>query len=107
MIADEKTVTIATQIGKGVGVAGSSGAVVSGLTLNDIGVIVGIVIAILGFVTSSLISWHWNKKRYRLKERSLEIQERIALAREMAKEGNDEMNTDWWDRLRRESKHEK
>lgn len=43
---------------------GATGAVVFGLTLNELGVIVGIVVAVLGF----MVQVFYRRKEFRLKE---------------------------------------
>lgn len=48
--------------------AGSVSAIWGGLTLNDYGVLIGIVIGFLGLV----MRWHWEKKTYNLKKLEIE-----------------------------------
>lgn len=52
--------------GKVAAYGGSGAAVVSGLTLNEIGVIVGIVVAVLGLLLGQF--WSWRKDRREQRE---------------------------------------
>lgn len=55
----------ASQVTTGIGAATS---IFGGLTLNDIGVLVGMVIGLIGL----LAQWHWAKKTYNLKKLEIE-----------------------------------
>jgi len=58
----EATIAVSNKV-----IAGGAGAsIVSGLTLNDWGVIIGITIAIVGFVTSTIINVWFKRQQLKI-----------------------------------------
>lgn len=54
---------------------GSGAAVVSGLTLNELGVIVGIVVGVAGLVLGQV--WSWRKDRREQREMEVRMQHKF------------------------------
>lgn len=50
---------------------GASGAVVAGLTLNELGVIVGIFVGLTGLILGQI--WSWRKDRREAREQQLRM----------------------------------
>ncbi|MFN4121259.1 holin [Acidovorax sp.] len=50
---------------------GAGGAVVAGLTLNELGVIVGIFVAVVGLVLGQI--WSWRKDRRETREQEIRM----------------------------------
>ncbi len=57
--------------GKVAAYGGAGGAVVSGLTLNELGVIVGIFVAVVGLVLGQI--WSWRKDRRETREQEMRM----------------------------------
>ena len=57
--------------GKVAAYGGSGGAVVAGLTLNELGVIVGIFVAVVGLVLGQI--WSWRKDRREARELAMRM----------------------------------
>ena len=65
MINKEDFADKAATVGNTIQYSGATGSIIAGLALSEIGVIVGIVIAIFGF----FINWYYKHKSYKLQEK--------------------------------------
>ena len=69
MVQHDNFTDKAAQIGNGIQYTGATGSIICGLALNEIGVIVGIIIAIFGF----FVNWYYKHKSYLLLMKKVDI----------------------------------
>jgi len=66
-MAQENYLEKVANAGSGIQYGGAGGTVISGMALSEIGVIVGIVIAIFGFI----VNWYYKHLSYKLQLKKL------------------------------------
>lgn len=70
MVNKEDFADKAATVGSTIQFSGATGSIVAGLALSEIGVIVGIVVAICGF----FINWYYKHKSYKLQVKRHEME---------------------------------
>lgn len=70
MVTKEDFADKAATVGSNIQYTGATGSIIAGLALSEIGVIVGIIVAVFGF----FINWYYKHKAYMLQVKRHELE---------------------------------
>lgn len=63
---DQTTGAVAIKVANAVTQTAAAGTIYSGLTLNEVGVIVGIVVAVIGLIGQLSLTWYYKHQHLQL-----------------------------------------